>query len=79
MYVSVCGGTRASDRARMYSFVTLVYVVPIDAFGEAPLLAAPENPLLVSGGETDEKAHCRLNPLWASGRSGSWGSQSINF
>ena len=56
MYVSVCGGTRASDRARMYSFVTLVYVVPIDAFGEAPLLAAPENPLLVSGGETDEKA-----------------------
>ena len=63
MYVSVCGGTRASDRARMYSFVTLVYVVPIDAFGEAPLLAAPENPLLVSGGETDEKAHCRMHPV----------------
>jgi hypothetical protein len=40
-----------------------VYVVPIDAFGEAPLLAAPENPSLVSGGETDEIAHCRMHPL----------------
>jgi hypothetical protein len=61
--VGVWWDARERTRANVFFCNSYVYVVPIDAFGEAPLLAAPENPSLVSGGETDEIAHCRMHPL----------------